>query len=152
MKDQKQDLINEKASVAARTRTLQSEIASIEQQRRDLESSLQAKKELSFRCDELSKQAQQSKKELGCRANEYQTLKEAASHFSLWTEELRNRAELMEDFEEGDEIKSGVLRLVGDLERCEREEVRRLGGPLSALIKREKEASNMELLDGLLVR
>lgn len=82
----------------------------------------------------MSKQVQQAEKELTYRANEYQTLKEAAGDFLSWTEELRNRAELMESFDEREEIGRGVRRLVGTLERCEREEVKRICAPLKLML------------------
>ena len=82
----------------------------------------------------MSKQIQQAKKELICSANEYQTLKEAAGDLLSWTEELQNRAELMESFDEREEIERGVRRLVGALERCEREEVKRICAPLKLML------------------
>ena len=89
---------------------------------------------MSSRCAEMSKQVQQAKRELICRANEYQTLKEAAGDFLSWTEELQNRAELMESFDEKEEIRRGVRKLVGALERCEREEVRGICVPLRRML------------------
>ena len=77
LKDKKQDLISEKESCYTRNEAIQTAIASFERQSRDLSSSLLTKKEMSSRCAELSKLAQQAKRELICRANEYQTLKKA---------------------------------------------------------------------------
>ena len=102
---------------------------------------------MSSRCAELSKQAQQAKRELICRANEYQTLKEAAGGFVLWTGELQNRAELMESFDEREEIRRGVRKLVGALEGCERKEVRAICAPLRVLVDGEQEEQVRMLLD-----
>ena len=150
MKDKKQDLISEKESFNAQNQAIQTEIASFEQQSRDLTSSLLNKITMSFRCAGLSKQVQQAKRELICRENEYQTLKEAAGGFLSWTDELQNRAELMESFDEREEIRRGVRRLVGALERCEREEVRAICAPLRVLVDERQEEKGRMLLEGLL--
>ena len=150
MKDKKQDLISEKESFNAQNQAIQTEIASFEQQSRDLTSSLLNKITMSFRCAGLSKQVQQAKRELICRANEYQTLKEAAGGFLSWSDELQNRAELMESFDEREEIRRGVRRLVGALERCEREEVRAICAPLRVLVDERQEEKGRMLLEGLL--
>ena len=144
-------MISDKESFNAQNRAIQTEIASFEQQSRDLSSSLLTKKEMSSRCAKMSKQVQQAKRELICRANEYQTLKEAAGNFVLWTGELRNRAELMESFDEKEEIRRGVRRLVGTLEGCERKDVRAICAPLKVLLNggQEKRRTLLEsLLDG----
>ena len=150
LKDTKQDLINEKESFNAQNQAIQTEIASFEQQSRDLTSSLLTRKRMSSRCAGLSKQVQHAKRELIYRANEYQTLKEAAGDFLSWTEELQNRAELMDSFDEREEIGRGVRRLVGALERCEREEVRVICAPLRVLVDGGKEEKGRMLLKGLL--
>ena len=134
LKDKKQDLIKEKESFNAQNQLIQTQVASFEQQSRDLKSSLATKTKMSSRCVKMSKQVQKAKKELICRANEYQTLKEAAGGFLSWTEELQNRAELMENFDEREEIERGVKKLVGALERCEREEVRGICAPLRRML------------------
>ena len=134
LKDKKQDLIKEKESFDAQNLLIQTQVASFEQQSRDLKSSLATKTKMSSRCVKMSKQVQQAKKELICRANEYQTLKEAAGGFLSWTEELQNRAELMENFDEREEIERGARKLVGALERCEREEVKVICAPLRRML------------------
>ena len=139
LKDKKRDLINEKESVNSRNQTLQIEIAACDKESRELQSALKAKRSLSTRCGKMSEQAQRSKTELACRAMEYQNLKEAAGQFLLWAERLQSRAELMESFDEEEDISRGLLRLVGDLERCESEEVRKIYSPLKALLEHKKE-------------
>ena len=140
-------MISEKETFNARNQAIQTAIASFEQQSRDLSSSLLTKKKMSSRCAELSKQAQQAKRELICRANEYQTLKEAAGDFVLWTGELQNRAELMESFDEREEIRRGVSKLVGALEGCERKEVRAICAPLRVLVDGGQEEKVRMLLE-----
>ena len=140
-------MITEKESCYTRNEAIQTAIASFEQQSRDLSSSLLTNKEMSSRCAELSKQAQQAKRELICRANEYQTLKEAAGGFVLWTGELQNRAELMESFDEREEIRRGVRKLVRALEGCERKEVRAICAPLRVLVDGEQDEQVRMLLD-----
>ena len=134
LKDKKQDLINTRDSVDSQQRTLKIEIASLEKQNKDLEADLKTQSKLSARCSQLNQRAKSSKRDLASKANDSQALKEAASRFLLWTEILQSRAGLMEDFDDGEQLRQMALRLVDDLSKNKRQEVIEICQPLQALI------------------
>ncbi|KAL2048257.1 hypothetical protein N7G274_000168 [Stereocaulon virgatum] len=134
LKDKKQDLIKQRSRVNTEFEAVKSEISSLEKQNIELEAALQGNKKLSTRCGKLTQQAKFSKKELVCKADEYQALKEAAGSFLLWSETLQHRAELMEDFDDGEHLDQMALRLVDDLAKCKQREVNAICQPLQALL------------------
>ena len=104
LKDKKKDLVSQRNRVNLEHEVVKTKIFSLEVQNKELEAVLQGHKKLSTRCGKLTEQAKLSKKELECKANDYQALKEAAGSFLLWTEALQHRAELLEDFDDGDHL------------------------------------------------
>ena len=134
LKDKKQDLVSQKNRINLEHEAVKIEIFSLEEQKKELEVVLQGHKELSTQCGKLTEHAKHSKKELVCKANDYQALKEAAGSFLLWTEALQHRAELLEDFDDGDHLGQIALRLVDDLSKCKQQEVNAICQPLQALL------------------
>ena len=146
LKDKKQDLVNQKSRVNTEFEAVKTEISTLEKQHKELEAALHGNKKLSTRCGKLTQQAKISKKELVCKANDYQALKEAAGSFLLWSETLQHRAELMEDFDDGEHLDQKVLGLVDHLAKCKQREVNAICQPLQALLLGGRSGRDGELL------